>query len=101
MGRGYEKRYKVTRILLADYIIIKEFARKAGLSMAETLHRLIAKQVPEAKPIVRPAIQPAFRVPVAIARSTPISTARRRSTPVTASFSREVENVTNGHRQTD
>jgi hypothetical protein len=65
--KRYDSKHRVTRVFLADYLLLKEFARKAGLSMAETLHRLIAKQVPEAKPIIRPAIQPAFRVTTPIA----------------------------------
>ncbi|MBA7533259.1 hypothetical protein ES705_25494 [subsurface metagenome] len=62
--RNYDKRVKQTRILLADYIIIKGFAQRAGLSMAEALHKLLARQFLEAKPITQPVTQPAYRVPV-------------------------------------
>ncbi len=64
MGKGYDKRVKGTRILLADYIIIKGFAQRAGLSMAEAIHKLLARQFLEAKPIAQPVTQPAHRVPV-------------------------------------
>ncbi|MBA7576357.1 hypothetical protein ES708_18200 [subsurface metagenome] len=75
--RRYDGKHRVTRAFLADYIIIKEFSQRAGLSMAEALHRLIARQVPEAKPMVRPASKPAFRV------TTPIAL-RQRLAPVIA-----------------
>jgi len=58
--KNYDKRVKQTRILLADYIIIKEFSQRAGLSMAEALHKLLTL-VPEAKPVAKPV----FKVPVA------------------------------------
>ncbi|MBA7578742.1 hypothetical protein ES708_20607 [subsurface metagenome] len=64
--RRYDGKHRVTRAFLADYIIIKKFAQRAGLSMAEALHRLIALQVPKAKPVAQPAFRvsarPAFRI---------------------------------------
>ncbi|GAI83268.1 unnamed protein product, partial [marine sediment metagenome] len=43
MGKGYEKRYKVTRILLADYQLLKSLSQAAGISMAEALHKIITR----------------------------------------------------------
>ena len=62
--RNYDKRVKQTRILLADYIIIKGFSQRTGLSMAEAIHKLLSRQFLEAKPIAPPITQPAYRVPV-------------------------------------
>ncbi|MBA7590494.1 hypothetical protein ES708_32617 [subsurface metagenome] len=78
--RRYDGKHRVTRVFLADYLLLKEFARKTGLSMAETLHRLIAKQVPEAKPIARPA----FRV------TTPIALRQRLSPAIATNGSKVV-----------
>lgn len=41
MGKGYEKKYKVTRVNLGDYLILKDISQAADISMAEALHRLI------------------------------------------------------------
>lgn len=91
--KNYDKRVKQTRILLADYLVLKEFSESAGISMAEALHEFITRE--EHKGPVHPS---QILMPVTMARSTPVT--RARSTPITVSFSREVENV-NGHRQTD
>ena len=59
---------KTIRISLGDYALLDGISRQARITFAEALHLVItdrARQVPEAKPMVRPAIQPAFRVPVA------------------------------------
>jgi len=42
--RNYDKKVKLTRILLADYLILKSIAQKADISMAQALHRLIEHQ---------------------------------------------------------
>lgn len=117
MGKGYEKRHKVTRVFLADYQLLKEFSRSAGISMAEALHKLITG--PDHKEPVHPAqismpvtmaelmpVTGARSMPVTSARSMPVTSARRRSTPVTISFAREVKandhrQNANGHRQAD
>lgn len=55
--RNYDKKVKLTRILLADYLALKALSQKAGISMAEALHKLIAQQ-PLPKPVtVTPRIQ--------------------------------------------
>jgi len=42
--RNYDKKVKVTRILLSDYLILEGISQVAGISMAEALHRLIEHQ---------------------------------------------------------
>ncbi|MBA7582047.1 hypothetical protein ES708_23967 [subsurface metagenome] len=54
MGKGYEKKFKVTRVALADYLLLKGFAQAAGVSMAEALHKLIAGLKPGPKPEPEP-----------------------------------------------
>ena len=65
--RNYDKRVKQTRIFLDEYYVVRGISRQAGISMAEALHRLLVGRIPEAKPMVRPASQPAFRVTTPIA----------------------------------
>ncbi|MBA7716552.1 hypothetical protein ES703_125626 [subsurface metagenome] len=42
--RNYDKKVKLTRILLGDYLALKQISLAAGVSMAEALHRLIEHQ---------------------------------------------------------
>jgi len=44
MMKNYDKKVKQTRILLSDYLLLKGFAQKAGISMSEALHEIIAEQ---------------------------------------------------------
>jgi len=84
------------RVNIATYLILKELSQKNSITMADAVDLLVAGQ--DHKAPVEPT---QTRLPIeAIALSTPVTTARRRSTPVSISFSREVKNV-NGHRQTD
>ncbi len=89
--RNYDIRVKQTRVFLDDYLVIKGLSRQAGISMAEALHKIITRDWAMAR-------SHEILTPVTTARSMPVAIARRRSTPVTTSFSIEVENVTNGHR---
>lgn len=70
MGKGYDKKCKVTRIFLADYQLLKNFSNKAGISMAEALHKLVTGLASKAEPITEPVteLMPDLRVtmPVAI-----------------------------------
>ncbi len=94
--KNYDKKVKVTRILLADYLALKGISLAAGISMPEALHRLIEHQaqLPLMDRIERPVSVGIERpMSVTLARSIPVT--RARSTPVTTSFSREV--ATNGH----
>ena len=52
--KNYDKKVKLTRILLSDYQVLKAVSQQAGISMAEALHRLIEHQ--------RPAPMMAFQV---------------------------------------
>ncbi|MBA7684437.1 hypothetical protein ES703_92832 [subsurface metagenome] len=64
MGKGYDKKVKVTRILLADYLALKRISQLAGIPMPEALHRLIEHQAQlplldmAAKPVSAIATQP-------------------------------------------
>ncbi|MBA7552899.1 hypothetical protein ES705_45476 [subsurface metagenome] len=100
--KTFDKSHKVTRILLADYMVLKGYAQQAGVSMAEALHTIITRDWAMARShkVLTP-VTTARSIPVTTARSTPVDIARRGSTPVTTSFSIEVENVTNGHRYSD
>ncbi|MBA7552326.1 hypothetical protein ES705_44884 [subsurface metagenome] len=69
--RNYDKRVKLTRIFLDDYLVVKGLGRQAGISMAEALHKLIIGLKPEPKPEREPvavATKPAFiiKAPVAL-----------------------------------
>ncbi len=63
MGKGYEKKYKVTRIWAGDYALLVEISRRTGISMAEALHKLIARQ-PELKPEPKPEPAQVSMMPV-------------------------------------
>lgn len=100
--RRYENKHKVTRIFLADYLVLKEFSQKAGLSMAEALHTIITREEQE-RPVETsqtrlPLEVIALSTPVTITKSAPVT--RARSTPVIISFSRGVKRI-NGHKQVD
>ena len=61
--KRYDSKWKVTRIALGDYALLKELSRRAGVSMAEALHKLITGQAelkPEPKP--EPAQMPMIPV---------------------------------------
>jgi len=60
--KNYDKKVKQTRILLNDYLVLKRMSQAAGVSMAETLHRLIEHQAQ--LPMLDMAVKPisAFQV---------------------------------------
>ncbi|MBA7716783.1 hypothetical protein ES703_125860 [subsurface metagenome] len=97
--KQYDKKVKVTRILLSDYLVLKRMSQVAGVSMPEALHRLIEHQAQlplldmAAKPMPVTSVE-SMPVTSFMQRSTPVT--RARSTPVITSFTREV--ATNGHR---
>ena len=64
--RNYDKKVKLTRILLNDYLVLKRMSIVAGVSMAEALHRLIEHQAQ--LPMLDMEIKPA---PAAQVSSTP------------------------------
>jgi len=67
MGKGYEKKHKVTRIYLVDYLLLKEFSENASISMAEALHKLIEHQAQ--LPLLDRLAKP---LPVIVAKPMPI-----------------------------
>ncbi len=72
--RNYDKKVKLTRILLADYLLLKGYAQDAGVSMAEALHTIITRDWAMAKRKAEPVTEPVFiarvKAPVAL-RSRP------------------------------
>lgn len=48
--RNYDKRVKQTRIVLEDYLLLKVFAQRLGVSMSEALHKLIIGLKPQPEP---------------------------------------------------
>ena len=59
--KRYDSKWKVTRIAVGDYALLTEISRRAGVSMAEALHKLITRQ-PEPKPEPAQIPMPAFQV---------------------------------------
>jgi len=81
---------RVIRISLRTYKLLKELSLLAGVTMAEAVDQLLAKQAKLKPEPVAMATKPAFRVttPVALPVKAPIA---YRSGPITAL-------ATNGHR---
>ena len=94
------------RVNVGDWHWLKELSQHLGITIAQAFHKVITEldhkdKAPlehDHKALVEPLQIPLI---VTSARSMPITSARRRSTPITTSISREVESVTNGHRPTD
>ncbi len=60
-----EIKSRTVRVNIGDWRLLMMMSKRAEISMAEALHKLLIQQVPGAKPMIRPAIQPVYRVPVA------------------------------------
>ncbi len=60
--RNYDKKVKLTRVLLGDYLVLKRISQVAGVSMAEALHRLIEHQAQLPLPDMAAKPITAFRV---------------------------------------
>ncbi len=43
--KRYDKKSRMCRILLADYLAIKALSQRAGITMAEALHKLITMRI--------------------------------------------------------
>ena len=54
--KRYDSKYKVTRIHLGDYLVLKRMSQVSGVSMAEALHRLIEHQAQ--LPLLDMAVKP-------------------------------------------
>lgn len=63
--RNYDKKVKLTRILLTDYLVLKAICQQAGISMAEALHRLIEHQAQ--LPLLDMAAKPTYRLKAPVA----------------------------------
>jgi len=65
--RNYDKKVRLTRILLADYLALKQISQLAGISMAEALHKLIENpaQLPMLDRLAKP-------IPVIVAKPIPV-----------------------------
>lgn len=48
--RNYDITHKVMRVLAGDYALLMEISRRAGIPMAEALHKLIIMPQPEPEP---------------------------------------------------
>ncbi|GAI46549.1 unnamed protein product, partial [marine sediment metagenome] len=70
-----DKKVKLTRILLADYLLLKGYAQQAGVSMAEALHKIITRDWALAQSAIK------AKAPVALPVTAPIA---YRSGPITA-----------------
>jgi len=70
--KRYDNKHKVTRVFLADYLLLKGYAQDAGVSMAEALHSIITREWAMAKrkarPVAEPVAEPVFgtQSPVAL-----------------------------------
>ena len=91
--KRYDSKYKVTRIWLADYQLLKQFSIGAGVSMAEALHKLITRE--DHKEPVSPA---QIRMPVTMAELIPVTTAYKVKSPVALPYRPQPVLATNGHK---
>ncbi|GAH95093.1 unnamed protein product [marine sediment metagenome] len=91
--KRYDNKWKVTRILLSDYLLLKEFSQRAGVSMAEALHKIITREDHKA-----PVAPTQTRLPIElIALSTPVTTAHKVKAPVALPYRPQPIIATNGH----
>jgi len=107
---------RTVRINIGDWQWLNSLAQTLGTTVAEAFHKVVTELAPKAEPEPAASKSPAqIPMPVTMAMSTPVTTkltpiakkstpvtiTRRRSTPVSSSFSREVEvndSGKNGHR---
>ncbi|MBA7713072.1 hypothetical protein ES703_122070 [subsurface metagenome] len=59
--KNYDKKVKQTRILLADYLVLKGISQRTGQSMAEALHTIITRDWAMAR-----SVKPVTSVPIAV-----------------------------------
>jgi len=82
--RNYDRKVKHTRILLADYLVLKGLAQRTGQSMSEALHTIITRDWAMARS-VKPVVSANIPVPVTSIRipvSAPVAKAILGSTNV-------------------
>ena len=96
---------RTIRVNIGDWQWLNSLSQRLGITVAQAFHKVItgldhkdkAPLEQDHKAPVEPAQIPLI---VTSARSMPVTSTRRRSTPVSISFSREVKSD-NGHRQAD
>ena len=89
--KNYDKKVKNTRILLADWLLLKSIAQNAGVSMSQALHTIITRDWAMAQPHkIKTPVTTAHRVPTTAVRAIPTTAVRAiptiayRSGPITA-----------------
>jgi len=55
--KSYDLSYKVTRIHISDYLLLKELSKRLGIPMAEALHLAITEQAKREQVTVIPRTQ--------------------------------------------
>jgi len=55
--KRYDKKSRMCRVLLADYLAIKALSKRAGITMAEAFHNLLTKRI-EPEPVTKPVTEP-------------------------------------------
>ena len=80
--KNYDKKVKQTRILLSDYLLLKGYAQKAGVSMAVALHRLIEHITQLPLPKSEHVAVPHARIPMPTFSIKPAGTFRIKSQPI-------------------
>ncbi|GAH99583.1 unnamed protein product [marine sediment metagenome] len=81
--KRYDSKWKVTRILLADYLLLKQISQAADVSMAEALHKIITRDWAMAQSTIKakaPVVSP-VTAPVVLPVTAPVA---YRSGPITA-----------------
>lgn len=89
--KNYDKKVKSTRILLSDYLLLKGFAQRAGVSMSEALHKIITRQDLKDKP--GPA-----QIPMPVTMAVATKPAFRVTAPVALPYRPQPALATNGHK---
>jgi len=77
----YDKKSKLTRILLDDYLVLKRMSQVAGVSMAVALHRLIEHTAQLPLPKSEPVAVPHAQIPIPTFSIKPAGTFRIKSQP--------------------
>ena len=86
--KRYDSKYKVTRIFLADYLLLKQLAQIAGVSMAEALHLAITDRARQER-----VVTPRTQIPI------PLTTAYQVTTPVALRVKLQPTIATNGSKR--